>query len=270
MDTQEVNTEAPIICLCQPAYAQVEPGARDALFEGVAPGHNLKVIRMSSGGSLIPQSFTLPFMQAVLENMRYFAMLHSDVLPEPGWLSKLWYELHRVQADVLSVAIPIKTPPLIRCTTCKRKWLKEPYCLCGGRQKEATFETSTAIQKPGDWDYTRVALAEARALGTFSEYEGEPILVNTGCWLAKLPEFPGLKEGETVPQWLERTPESEWPWSVNVKFEITCDVDYKAANIRINPEDWLFSKYLHSKGAKPFATTAVKVAHRGPHDWRNW
>src|SRR5438034_6910050 len=41
--------------------------------------------------------------------LKWFAMLHSDVIPEAFWLDKLIAEAEKHQADMMSAVVPIKT-----------------------------------------------------------------------------------------------------------------------------------------------------------------
>lgn len=61
--------------------------------------------------SLLAYNFNT-FWADALNNRRettHFLMLHSDVVPAPGFLDVLVREMERVRADVLSVVIPIKS-----------------------------------------------------------------------------------------------------------------------------------------------------------------
>lgn len=76
------------------------------------------------------------------------------------------------------------------------------------------------------------------------------LLVNTGCWICDFTK----------------------PWVENVCFTVQ-DVVAKGTDGKwragVVPEDWNFSRDLHSWGCRVFATRAVKVAHRGTGEWGN-
>jgi hypothetical protein len=86
--------------------------------------------------------------------MTHFLMLHSDVVPAPGFLGILMSEMQRVQADVLSVVIPIKS-------------------------KEGL--TSTALETSDRWKPRRLSMSEVfERQESFTE---DGLLVNTGLML---------------------------------------------------------------------------------------
>lgn len=91
----------------------------------------------------------------------HFAMIHSDVDPQLGWLDTLMSELKKFDADLVSVVIPIKNS-------------------CG--------LTSTALHTGDLWNPRRLTLTEAMQLPeTFAEGDvGYPLLVNTGLWVCRL------------------------------------------------------------------------------------
>jgi Fe-S-cluster containining protein/ribosome modulation factor len=93
----------------------------------------------------------------------HFVMVHSDVIPEPGrWLQDLLEEKKRVNADILSVVIPLK---------------------------DEHGMTSTGVMK---WDTTEIkklSMRETMALPeTFTARDagGDCLLVNTGLWICDI------------------------------------------------------------------------------------
>lgn len=195
----------------------------------------------SPGTSLINHCFNKCWKQAL--NMRragavtHFAMLHSDIAPEAGWLDVLAEELQRLDADVVSAVVPIKNNRGL---------------------------TSTAVQVSEDlWGPPmprRLTMREAYDLPqTFgSEDVGGPILLNTGCWIADLtrPCFRDLIWFESLERLVEQ------PNGEVVEQCIS--------------EDWLFSARLHHRGAKLYATRKVSLKHIGEceysnsHAWGTW
>lgn len=93
--------------------------------------------------------------------VKYFAMLHDDIAPEPWWVDILIDELERLAADVVSAVVPIKGP-------------------------DGT--TSTAVDTGDIWLPRRLTMTEVMDLPeTFgAEDVGGPLLLNTGCWVADI------------------------------------------------------------------------------------
>ncbi len=116
-------------------------------------------------GSLLAANFNSLWCSAlnIASNggLKYFAMLHDDIGPAPGWLDVLIEELEAKELDVLGVAIPIKD----------HKGL-----------------TSLAIDGKDTWmPKCRLTLHEVMNLPeTFtSDDVGGNLLLNTGCWVCR-------------------------------------------------------------------------------------
>lgn len=166
----------------------------------------------------------------------HFVMLHDDVCPEIGWLDVLVEEITRLQADVVSAIVPIKS---------------------------AHGLTSTALGNDGQtrsvWrPLRRLTMTEAFELPeTFNReqvpLEGPPSLfINTGCWIADL-----------------RKPWAEKNVFRNVSRNVVQDGKWKADCLS---EDWAFSCDLSRWGASVYATRKVKLYHDHPafHNKTAW
>lgn len=197
------------------------------------------IAQLSPGTSLLNHCFNQLWAKAL--NLRasgatHFAMIHADIAPEAGWLDTLLGELLRLDADVVSAVVPIKSN----------------YGL-----------TSTALQVAEDlWGPPmprRLTMTEVYGLPeTFGSADvNHPLLLNTGLWVCDL----------TKP-WCERI----WFESLE-RIGRAPNGEFVAQCIS---EDWLFSARLHHEGAKLFATRKVKLTHRGerayPNDsaWGEW
>ena len=87
----------------------------------------------------------------------HFAMLHSDVIPEVGWLDKMMDIMADKGADVLSVIIPIKSTEGL---------------------------TSTALDTGGRWKVNRFTMKQVHKMpATFTHPK---LLLNTGLMLVDL------------------------------------------------------------------------------------
>ncbi len=86
----------------------IATGQLTALFN---PGTDAVVYDLRPrAASLLPLCFNHLWCEALNERpgMSHFCMMHSDIVPEPGWLNVMMGELHRTGADILSVVIPVK------------------------------------------------------------------------------------------------------------------------------------------------------------------
>jgi predicted O-methyltransferase YrrM len=167
----------------------------------------------------------------------YFAMLHDDIGPEDYWLDKLIDELEANQLDVLGVVVPIK---------------------------DTRGMTSLALHAYGDnWmPAARLSMHDVFELPeTFTSDDlDQPVLLNTGCWVAK---------------WNQE-------WCKKVHFEINDRIIFNTAcnryQAQTEPEDWFFSRQLHEIGSGPSAhlrplrigaTRKIKVMHQGEMHFSN-
>lgn len=158
----------------------------------------------------------------------YFAMLHDDIAPEDWWLDKLIDELESKKLDILGVAVPIK---------------------------DTRGLTSLAIHKDGDnWaPFARLSMHDIHQLPeTFTSQDlGRPLLLNTGCWVAK---------------WNQ-------DWCRQVRFEVNDRIVFNRTagryQAQTEPEDWYFSRLCHEIGLKIGATRKVAVMHQGEMEFTN-
>lgn len=88
----------------------------------------------------------------------HFAMIHSDITPDKGWLDTLMAEMERLEADIVSAVVPIKSDEGV---------------------------TSTAVDSGDLWKPKRLTMTEVMNLPeTFSADDvGGPLLVNNGLWV---------------------------------------------------------------------------------------
>ena len=90
----------------------------------------------------------------------YFALIHSDIVPEENWLQKMVTELESNKLDILSVVAPIKSPDGL---------------------------TSTVVEENGS--LRNLTLNELQGIGTFTHFESKQVLVNTGLLLVKMGDW---------------------------------------------------------------------------------
>ncbi len=158
----------------------------------------------------------------------YFAMLHDDIGPPDYWLDALIDELEANDLDMLGVVVPIK---------------------------DTRGMTSLALHKEGDnWSPdSRLSMHDAFELPeTFTSKDiGEPLLLNTGCWVCRF----------------------DMRWVTKVHFEINDRIVFNTAINRYQsqtePEDWYFSRLCHEIGLKIGATRKVSISHQGDLEFTN-
>jgi hypothetical protein len=177
-------------------------------------------------------------------DLHWFAMLHSDIGPEPWWLDKLIAEAERCGADLLSAVVPIKNQEGL---------------------------TSTAILQPGApfGAFHRLSLAQVRHESfpeTFDIYKAvdalaslpvglrqtglprEALLVNTGCMVMRL----------------DRPWADERLWFDDLNGIVRIHGELQAV---CKSEDWNFSHRVAQEGGKVMATKIIKLTHRGVSDY---
>lgn len=219
------------ILLGMPGYGKQTAAAGRGFWRACAD--MTKVWNAYQNGSLLASNFNQLWCAAlnIVHNggrLDYFAMLHDDVEPEDFWLDKLIDELEAKQLDVLGVVVPIK---------------------------DTRGMTSMALHCDGDnWmPHARLSMHDVYALPeTFTSDDlGYPLLLNTGCWVAK---------------WNQQ-------WCRQVHFEINDRIVFnKAVNryqAQTEPEDWFFSRLCHEQDLKIGATRKIALHHTGDVKFSN-
>lgn len=178
-----------------------------------------------------------------IPDVRWFAMLHSDVNPGPYWIDKLIDEAEKYDADMVSAVIPIKSDQGLTSTAMTdpghsdRNW-------CRLMTRQVNHER---FPKTFDSEMARDALASLpRDMAVYCP-EGSRLLLNTGCMVVRL----------------------DRPWCGDVWFEqydAIAHVDGRWRYLALS-EDWYFSKKVSDRGAKVMATTVVEIMHRGLYEW---
>lgn len=178
------------------------------------------------------------------ETYSHFLMLHSDIIPESGFMGKLLEIMEIKRAQVVSVVTPIKDRRGLLSTALIRR-PSDPRRLENGRLRRLTLaeleslpETFGAPELAKLWDW-----GEAR--------DGSPaLLVNTGLMLADL-------RGE---------------WAERVNFEMLDGIAQSAGGHfapQVRSEDWQFSLLAAAAGAHLVATRAVALEHAGLAHYAN-
>lgn len=232
----------PKVFLGMPHYSsQVHLAAAESFFVNATRDDSVDVVcRETYGGSLTMKSFNMLWAKALRMHeaglVRYFAMLHSDIGAERGWLDILVRLIQDHAADVVSVVAPLKHPDGI---------------------------TSTGIDDPLDrYDpLKRFTMKEIAGFPpTFNaEQAGFPnccLLVNTGCFIADLDK-----------DWAHETNNGRLISSF--QFKDCIREDGGDMQVCSESEDWIFSRMLHREHAKVLATTEVSITHFGEIGFSN-
>lgn len=231
----ESQPKEPIIFLAMPHYCGlVEISAAQAFLTTSADENEnrFRIYNAAFGSSLLANTFNVLWCEAInrrSEGITHFAMLHADIAPEAGFLSKLYSELLAHDADLVSAVVPIKSPDGV---------------------------TSTAIDSPDPFEVERrLTMSEVVSLPeTFSAadcgYPDRALCVNTGCWIADLRK-----------PWVEQV-------HFQIFNTIQRDAA-GVFRPKVMSEDWDFSRQLHRLGAKVLATRKIKLEHIGPARFGN-
>lgn len=157
-------------------------------------------------------------------NIKWFAMLHADIIPEKFWLDKLIDLAEEHDADLLSAVVPIK---------------------------DASGDTSTAFGLENDpWgsvyrlNYVYLkSLPEPFSIDDVEDAIGNILLVNTGCMILNI--------------------EKDWNPGLYFTIRDQIVSDGEKFIPQVIPEDWNLSRMVAAHGGKVMATTAIELKHVG-------
>lgn len=169
----------------------------------------------------------------------HFAMLHSDIGPDAGWLDTLLAECDRLDADLISVPAPLKDHRGVTSSG-----IGDPRNPWGPFKR---FTVRELLEMPETFDQADVGFA------------GYPLLHNTGCWVADLRK----------PLFYQADANGQLVADFNFPLTIMRDPETGRWTHRRESEDWYFSRKLHQLGAKTFITRKVRLVHHGGGSFRN-
>ncbi len=155
----------PNIFLAVPHRNNISSGTVTGIISALAQrGVNVAKTQFHSS-SLLTACFNSLWCEALNSrrslDLTHFCMNHDDVIPEDGWIGKLYYEMKKANADIISCVIAIKDPRGL---------------------------SSTAVVDPATKVMRRLTLHECMKLPTtFTAADmGLPdhhLLINTGLWM---------------------------------------------------------------------------------------
>ena len=141
------------------------PYAARAFFRASQGEIEMTIMEMMATSSLLTFSFNQLWATAKNNDADYFAMIHSDVIPDPGWMDVMYKELLETGADIISAVIPIKNNSGL---------------------------TSTALETDDKWNPRRLTLYEI--FDREETFFDPQLLVNTGLWMCKMKSFWNTKD----------------------------------------------------------------------------
>ena len=160
-------SHCPEVLLAFPCYGNPHPGAARSVWQTATRSRRVAVFE-GHRASLLACGFNMAWCRALGlrgGGLAHFAMLHSDIEPEPWWLDLLLAEAQKHDLDILSAVAPIK---------------------------DGRGLTSTGIAGPDPFTpLRRLTTAEVAALpATFTAadtaWPDRPLLVNTGCMVVRM------------------------------------------------------------------------------------
>lgn len=204
----------------------------------------------ASGMSLLAMNFNGGWAAALNSRpgVDYFCMHHSDIGVGPdaaGWLDYMIEELHKADADVLSVVVPIKDTRGLTSTGLLRRDRNGVHQHRRLQMKELeklpdTFNAHD-VCKAFDEPYFDVNASE----GAFdNETTARILTVNTGLWVCRF----------------DRAWNEEVCFTIKDKIGRNEDGTFTA---HVWPEDWNFSEWCYDAGLRVVANKKVPVGHRG-------
>lgn len=243
--TPEAATECPVpenlhkvILGCPgPNYAF---GAIEGIIRCSRAGHSVEIANSGTGWDDFNAVYCTALNAAEQGRCTHFAMLHSDIVPDHGWLDVLLAEMDATGAHLVSAVAPIKDRRGVTSTGIgnpKFRW--GPFRRFTVRELEVFPETFNADD---------------------AGYPGGILLHNTGCWVADLrkPEFFATDEQGHL--------------RASFCFPRRITRELGLGNVWTNTcesEDWYYSRELHDLGCKTYVTRKVKLFHKGSADYPN-
>lgn len=174
-------------------------------------------------------------------NLKWFAVLHADIVPDDFWLDTLIAEAETHDADIMSAVVPIKDPNGVTSTAISGRTPFDRYARITMYELAQLPPTFAAIDAVGvcQWELK----PEHRQKLPF-------LLVNTGCFVCRL----------------------DRPWIYDVHFTIRDQIRIGVGNklsAHVEPEDWHFSRRIAECGGKVMATKKVNVHHLGGRAYKS-
>lgn len=242
-----------------PSYNNViHAGTAQAAYQSASRRFN--VLTMAQGRGLTSPNCNFLWCSALnarLDNpaVKWFAMLHADIAPEPWWIDLLIAEAEKHKADMVSAVVPLKdgrgltstvigSPDWTAETIAAGKLPKRFGRLSLQQVLHSRFPTTFGINEAAD------ALAQLPEDLRVTNAPRNCLLLNTGCMVVRL------------------TANIDWQ---AVFFSVLDGIEIQNGRYVYwdVSEDWLFSFRMTLAGARCMATKAVRVVHCGNSQFAN-
>ena len=210
-------------------------------FSAFCAGDGRHAIRMENSGGT-GDNFNALWMMALNGATKglytHFAMQHADVQAQPEWLGISVKEMDRLDADMISCAIPMKGTTRMSCGILVGE---------GRFPMVQTWSLDDIEQFPETWN--------AETAG----YPGKILIHNNGLWVADLRK----------PVWRSKHPDGELKCYFDFRRRMYEKED-GTVDLQVFSEDFAFSQQIAEAGAKTYITKKVKLAHFGSFGYANY
>lgn len=237
----------------------IHAGAARSIYQSATQRYN--TLTMTAARGLTSPNCNAIWVSALNERRRnpeikWFAMLHADVEPAPGWLDTLIDEAERHSADMVSAVVPLKEHSGLTSTVIGTSdWTAEYLAVNRGLAKRfgrLTLRQVLHSRFPATFGINECcdALAQLPDDLRVTNAPRDILLLNTGCMVLRL------------------TANIDWS---KVYFSVIDGIvdDGKHYRYFDVSEDWMFSARLTLAGVKCMATKTVKVVHHGRGEFPN-
>lgn len=213
-------------------------GAAKGLMQATLGAHDIELEHSGMGWDDMNRLWVWALNCAAKGKITHFAMLHSDILPSPGWVDLLLDEMDSRKADLISAVAALKN--------------EEGLTSCGVGEHANPWQP-----------FRRFTMKELMAMPeTFgiadTQHPDKYLLHNTGCWVADLRN----------PLW--RTQDGNGCLAIDLAFPIRARVQENGEIVHEREsEDWHLSRKIAEVGLKTFVTRRVSTIHFGQKGFRN-
>ena len=235
-----MNESRPVFLGCITHDGRIDMSSATALY--VTASEKYPVLVQVQQSSLLAKNCNELWCDALNKrakhNFKWFAMLHSDVRPEANWLDKLIELAEEHDADMLSVALPIKDERGLTSTAISSFFDKRSASV------RLTQKQLKALPETFNWFdvMENFTTDQLKSPGSF-------LLANTGCMVVRLDK----------------------PFSEQLYFTISDRIEQLEGIFKafVEPEDWFFSRRVQELGGLVMVTTAIKALHVGNMAYKN-
>lgn len=213
-------------------------GAAKGLMQATIGCHDVELTQSGIGWDDMNRLWVEALNRSASGEFTHFAMLHSDIMPAPGWVDLLLDELDDRKADFISAVAALKDENGL--TSCGIGDATDPWT------PFRRFTMRELIGMPETFDIAA------------TDHPDKYLLHNSGCWIADMRN----------PLW--RSVDENSCLRASFAFPIRARLlpDGKFVHER-ESEDWHFSRMIAGLGVKTLATRRVSTVHYGQKGFRN-